>query len=382
MRIALVIEKLSARGGREKSTAQIAAELARRGHQVTIFCQHCDEASRAALPGVAIQELPSRCPMRCGKLIGFVRAVRRATAEGGFDVVHSMLPLPGADVYQVRGGTVPGNRQAGAMRRHGLGKVFAHVGGLFNLMRRVQARLEARAAADENMRWLTVSDLVAAEVRRFYGREKGVRTVYNAVEIPSADAAQRRAWRDQVRRRHGIGEDQLLLISVAANWPLKGMDYLLRAFAQWSPAHPQARLLLIGPADQHAKVAALAGPLAEKVTLCSETDDIFAYYSAADALVLLSWQDACSRVVLEATRWGLSSLTTALNGAAEVLAGGAGIVVATPDDLAAVVAGLERLANPAQRAAMARCCLAKADFLSLARHVDELEEVYTEVVRS
>ena len=382
MKIALVIEKLSSRGGREKSTAQIAAELARRGYQVTILCQHADEASRLALPGVAIQELPSRCPLRWGKLSGFARAVRQAAAQGAFDVVHAMLPLPGADVYQVRGGTVPGNRQAGLMRRHGLGKAFARVGCLFNLTRRAQARLEARAAADEGMRWLTVSDLVAGEVRRFYGRGKGVRTVYNAVEIPTADAAQRRAWRDQVRRRHGIGDDQLVLLSVAANWPLKGMDYLLRAFSQWSPGHPDARLLLVGPADQHAKVAALAGPLAGKVILCDETDDIFAYYSAADALVLLSWQDACSRVVLEATRWGLPSLTTALNGASEVLAGGAGIVVSAPDDLAAVVAGLERLADPAERAAMAGRCLAKADFLSLRRHVNELEEVYTEVVRS
>jgi len=159
------------------------------------------------------------------------------------------------------------------------------------------------------------------------------------------------------------------------------MDWLLRAFAQWSLAHPEAHLCLIGPAREYAKVRSLAMPLADKVTLCGETDDIFAYYSAADALVLLSWQDACSRVVLEATRWGLPSLTTALNGASEVLSDGAGIVVATPADLGEIVAGLERLASPDERAAMAQRCLAKSEFLSLRRHVDELEAVYAEVVR-
>ena len=109
--------------------------------------------------------------------------------------------------------------------------------------------------------------------------------------------------------------------------------------------------------------------------------DIFRYYSAADVVLLLSWQDACSRVILEAVRWGVPSITTRYNGAAEVLAEGAGIVVESPDDSAGVAAALATMCDPASRAHMRRACLAKADYLSIRRHVDELEALYRELAR-
>jgi glycosyltransferase involved in cell wall biosynthesis len=104
-------------------------------------------------------------------------------------------------------------------------------------------------------------------------------------------------------------------------------------------------------------------------------------YSAADAVVLLSWQDACSRVILEAIRWRLASLTTRFNGAAELLARGAGKVVESPRDRAAVVAAMERLADPSRRREMSAACREIADFVGVARHVDELEGIYREVAR-
>jgi glycosyltransferase involved in cell wall biosynthesis len=83
-------------------------------------------------------------------------------------------------------------------------------------------------------------------------------------------------------------------------------------------------------------------------------------------------------VVLEATRWGVPSITTAYNGAAEVMADGAGIVVPSPRDLPAIVAAMDELADPARRAACADVCRRKADDLSMDRHVDQLLAAYAE----
>ena len=109
------------------------------------------------------------------------------------------------------------------------------------------------------------------------------------------------------------------------------------------------------------------------------TDEIHQWYAAADACVLLSWYDPCSRVVLEATRWGIPSITTVYNGASEILADGAGIIVGSPKDRRAVAAAMEELADPHRRAMRARACLDVAERLSMDRHVEELLKIYTEV---
>jgi UDP-glucose:(heptosyl)LPS alpha-1,3-glucosyltransferase len=97
--------------------------------------------------------------------------------------------------------------------------------------------------------------------------------------------------------------------------------------------------------------------------------------------ILLSWYDPCSRVVLEATRWGVPSITTTYNGAAEVLAQGCGIVVESPLDIQGAVAAMEKLADPSLRAQMSRKCLSASPRLSIERHVDELIRCYQEVFR-
>ena len=98
--------------------------------------------------------------------------------------------------------------------------------------------------------------------------------------------------------------------------------------------------------------------------------------------MLLSWYDPCSRVVLEATRWSVPSITTVYNGAAEVLARGAGLVVSSPADTDAVIRAMCELAEPARRAARARACMDVAGRLGMDRYVDELLAAYEEVLSS
>ena len=108
-------------------------------------------------------------------------------------------------------------------------------------------------------------------------------------------------------------------------------------------------------------------------------DNVWPWYAAADACVLLTWYDPCSRVVLEAARWAVPSITTVFNGAAEILARGAGLVVSSPDDIDAAARAMGDLADPDCRSALRQACRDVADELSIGRHIDELLEVYTEV---
>jgi UDP-glucose:(heptosyl)LPS alpha-1,3-glucosyltransferase len=209
--------------------------------------------------------------------------------------------------------------------------------------------------------------------------------VYNGVDLPAIDADDWRHWRQRRRYDLGVGQQDTVFLSVAGNFALKGVDQAIRHYARWRRrwgAGRTTRFVVVGGemTERHERTANLLG-VGREVLFVPPTPDIFEWYAAADACVLLSWYDPCSRTVLEAVRCGIPAVTTGYNGAAEILAGGAGIVVAGPGDADGTVAAFEELADPRKRAERADKCRAIADSLSMAEHVGRLDEVYREVAR-
>lgn len=381
MKVALVIERLDpSRGGRETSTAQIAEGLARRGCQVTVLCQQ----GRWDAPGVAIEALGTRGLTRCARLANFAHDVQLAMAGGRFDVVHATLPIPGVDVYQPRGGTVPAQLVASLRRRSMIGRAIRRLAEPLNLTRRQMGDLESQVMADGRTWRLAVSQMVAEEFTQYYGPSGRQRVVYNAVDVPAVSDEQRADWRQELRFRLGVGQADAVFVTAATNFALKGVQEAIEAFADWagrSQAGRSARLVVIGRTHVEGwRRLANQLDVGTQVVFVPPTREMFQYYSAADAVLLLSWYDPCSRVILEALRWGLPGITTAYNGASEMLQRGAGIVVQSPRDRRALVDAYERLGDAASRHPFAQACRAIGDWLGMDRHVTELLEVYNEVL--
>lgn len=380
MKIALIIERMDAgRGGREKSTAQIAAALVRRGHTVEVLCQR----GRLDSPGVTVRPLGRRGLSRRARLEHFVADVQRALDGGGYDASHAMLPVPGASIYQPRGGTVPGQIAASVRRRGALGGWAVRLGSALNGQRRAMGRLEAQLVTEGKTLCLAGSAMVAREFADHYGRTDRVRVVFNAVDIPDVSQDDRDHWRQETRYRLNIERDEVVFLTAAANLGLKAVDKAILALARWRSLRaekPRARLIVLGgeSSDEgYQRIASLNG-VAPFTHFLPATKEIFRYYSAADVCLLLSWYDACSRVVLEAVRWGLPCITTRYNGAAEALAGGAGLVVSNPADLREVAAAYETLYDPEARRHAAEACRAEGPRLAMDRQIDELEQAYRE----
>jgi glycosyltransferase involved in cell wall biosynthesis len=246
MKIALVIEQMdTARGGREVSTAQIAGALARRGQQVTVICQR----SRWQCEGVAVHALGTRGLVRTSRFRNFVADVGRYLRENRFDVVHTVAPVPGANFYQPRGGTLPGNavareRQGGgaALRQRLLGGLYVH--------RRMLGEMERRLVEDPRVTCLAVSEMVAEEFRVHYGRRDRLRVVYNGVDVPEASPSQREAWRAERRATLGVTEQDTVFLCVAQNFSLKGVEQAMGHFLRWcdsrGPRAGKARLVVVG----------------------------------------------------------------------------------------------------------------------------------------
>ncbi|RPI58219.1 MAG: hypothetical protein EHM48_10410, partial [Planctomycetaceae bacterium] len=129
MRVALVIERMDVtRGGRETSTAQVAGALHNRGCDVTILCQTAAWSGN----GVKVEALGLRGRGRRAQMRNFVADVRAQIASGRFDIIHTMLPIPGANVYQPRGGTIPAQLDASQRRRSGLSRLTSRLANEFN----------------------------------------------------------------------------------------------------------------------------------------------------------------------------------------------------------------------------------------------------------
>jgi glycosyltransferase involved in cell wall biosynthesis len=104
-----------------------------------------------------------------------------------------------------------------------------------------------------------------------------------------------------------------------------------------------------------------------------------------DAVVLPSYNDACSRLVLEGLAVGKPAITTRFNGACDYLGEGRyGCIVEPCDDVEALANAMLELCDPAKVQAM--CQAIERDNLreqvSMHRHARELLELYRQIIQN
>lgn len=162
----------------------------------------------------------------------------------------------------------------------------------------------------------------------------------------------------QAAARAALGlEGAPLLLSVGHLVPVKGHDIALQALAQLLPRHPGARLVFVGDGPLRGALQAQAQALgiAAQVHFAGAVpnDQLAAWYSAADLLVLASRSEGWANVLLEAMACGTPVVATAVGGTAEVVGRPDVGRVVPPLDPAALAAGIESmLAAAPDRAAV------------------------------
>lgn len=320
---------------------------------------------------------------RVQRLRGFIVDVQKLIRAKKFEIVHAMLPVPQADVYQIRSGTLPELRAAALRRRGLLSRGGALLAWHLNSYRNYLMGLEQQVMRDRSVLCLPVSQAVAVEVARYYDRIKGVNVVYNGVACVRPSDWQ--ATRQNRRRRLGLNDDDLMMLLPANDFRRKGVRETLVAFARWlkvQRGRSSAKLVVIGreSTSEYQRLATRLG-CADATVFAEFDEDIAGWFCAADACLLLSWYDPCSRVILESIRFGVPSVTTLMNGASEILRDGAGIVVSSPDSSAEVLSAFNHLSDTKTRAEMSESCLRIQGRLSIESHVAQLRRIYDRIVR-
>jgi len=231
---------------------------------------------------------------------------------------------------------------------------------------------------------LALSKQTQADFQRIHGvAAEQVRLGYNGVDPVRFSPKHRARHRQTVRRWLGVDDNTLLLLIVAHNFTLKGVPAALRAMGQLARERRPVHLAVVGGRRlrRYERMAARLGA-ASSVTFTGTVGDTVPFYAAADVYVHPTFHDSCSLVVLEALASGLPVITSRLNGAAELLTEGVeGYVLKDPANVDALLAGLDPLFDPTVRRRMGHAARALAMEHTLERNVNEVLDVYEEVVR-
>lgn len=368
MRIALFIERFEPRrGGVENVAWTVAHDLARAGDEVHVIARRASAESQVRVHQVDVSDRWQ--PLR---VLGFSRATARVAPRGSFDVVYSLARTAHQDVYRAGAGS-----HANYMER----RYRKMLGSLYKLSPRhaVLLAIERRVFRDSSQTVQCGSEMVRRELQQRYAiPSERLVVVRNGVDLARfrQTPEERETQRARLRTELGIG-DQLVWLFAGSGFARKGLDTALRALARTECGDSQ--LWVVG-ADRPSAWVRLAGSLgvAPRVHFLGFREDMPALYAAADALVLPTRYDACANVCFEAAAAGIPVVTTASNGAAEVLAGG-GFTISDPEDSIAVAAALDTLSDPDTRARMGDAAYAAAGGLDWSEHVTRLRSLFAEL---
>jgi UDP-glucose:(heptosyl)LPS alpha-1,3-glucosyltransferase len=363
-------------GGTERYLDYLAADLAGRGHEVTILCRSHAEAPH---PAVRFVRLGGWALGRGHRLWRFARAVEDHLAAQPYDVVLGLGRTWSQDVIRLGGGTwalyleraMPADRPA-----------WQRWLGRDALADRICLGIERRALAPGGTPFVIAnSRMIAGEIQRRYGCEpERIRVVHNAVDTARFDPALRDGPGAALRRSWGFAADDTVLLFLGSNYARKGLDRVLAGLAEVAPAFPRARLAVAGfdgDIDGWRRRAAAAG-LADRVVFAGGRRDVEACYAAADVYLLPTLYDPFANTTVEALACGLPVVTTDGNGGCEVLDDACGTVLPWTCDGHAIAGALRRWCAPgaaaAARDAARAAALANRVELGMARSRAVLDE--------
>jgi glycosyltransferase involved in cell wall biosynthesis len=356
-------------GGAQRQLEAIAPHLEARGVHLDVVTRRPGGApAREDIPGSGtIHRVSPSGGSKARDSLLFALGGTRQVVRLRPDVVHAFDLLSPSTV---------GVSAAGLLRVPMVVKILSvGVGGdVDRLLRKPGGERRLALLARRVAAFVCLSEEVEAElVDHGVPRERLVR-IPNAVDAerfrpPAGDE------RARLRAELGWREGEHVALYCGRFYEAKRLDRLIAAMAD-----APGRLVLFGEGPAEARLRELAAPLGDRVELRSPVPDTAPLYRAADAYVSASGSEGMSGSVLEALSSGLPAVAAPASGMAELLAGGAGLLLpdAEPGSFAAALSRLADETDLAPRLGAAARERALARYTP-ARVADALAELYADV---
>lgn len=226
----------------------------------------------------------------------------------------------------------------------------------------------AAARTSRELSWLSRLVLGGAETvyansenSRRMALEFGAEAERVAVVYPGVDCQRFRpdVNGEAVRRRHGVGANDLVVLTVGRLQRRKGQDIAILATSALASRRPGLRHLVVGNGEDYEYLGQLIQGLeqSDHVTLVGEVDDseLAEYYAAADVFLLPNREErgdieGFGIVFLEAAASGKPAIGGRSGGVSEAIEDGVTGILVDAEQVDLVIAALESLtASPALR---------------------------------
>ncbi len=361
-------------GGAERFVELLAKGMLARGHDVSLVMRCADASSplggwaqTLSDCGVSVTPVDMNLPYGLTTL----GRLRTAFREQVPDVVHLNMPGP----YDAQMAVMaPMARRAGAR-----GVVATeHLPMVSPLWKRALVRRWAMRSVD------IVTTVCAANVPFLTGQHRvpdsKVRAVHNGL-----DREHGRAEVDvtAVRRRAGVGDNDVVVLFVGNLLPHKGLLRVLHAMPSISET---AHLVVVGDGPDRAHGESLA----EKLGIASrvhwqgrlEANEVRDWMLAGDLLTLPSTIEGLPYVIMEAMACGLPVVASNVYGIPEMITAQENGLLVNPNDVAAIAAAIHRLvADATLRVQMGIAARKRFELeFTLETHLDKFESIYREVI--
>lgn len=341
MKIALVHMRHAHAGGTERYLNLLARFLAERGDDVRIVCRSHEDPPH---PSVRFERLDTPALGSAGRMRAFARALERHVARTEYDVVYGLGKTWTHDLIRLGGGCHATYLE---LAHDATLKPWERLLGGRARKHRLALAIEDRALAPNAYRRVVVnSRMVGADVERRHGVPKDkIELVYNGVDLERYTTAKRATLGSTLRRELRLRESSIAVLFLGSGYGRKGLDVVLRAFARAASVNQALELVVVGYDSEQARYQTLARKLGidARARFLGGRRDTEACYSACDLYVLPTRYDPFANTTIEALASGLPVITSAQNGASELIEPGVqGDVLTSAEDEDAMTTALGR----------------------------------------
>jgi UDP-glucose:(heptosyl)LPS alpha-1,3-glucosyltransferase len=380
-KVAIIIERSDvALGGAERSVSELAEAIGAIGCETHII------AAKGQATASNVHILCAGLPGKRTSYQVFARELKKHIENNRYDIIHSVLPFDFADIYQPRSGTFAESiiRKAATYSNPIIQNLKIKTAFL-NFRRTAWLNAERRLAEGQaGPLVVAISNYVAGQFRTHYHiPENRMVVIPNGIKLAGQIEKSRL---DSLRTKLSAQPGSIQFLFVGHDFKRKGLDCLIEAFGelQKTDAKTSARLIVAGRANSTAyrRLAAKLG-VEEKIVFLGDVRDIQELIAASDVAILPTFDDPCSRFILEALAMGKPVITTKFNGAIDLFTDNRhGKAINDPRDIASLSEAIRYFTNRDNLNTAAAAIISDnlRQNVSVARVAQQLKAVYDEII--
>jgi UDP-glucose:(heptosyl)LPS alpha-1,3-glucosyltransferase len=303
MRIAVLVKRFITTGGAEKYAVEITRRLLQRGHEIHLYAREVDPL---LMEGIYLHQVPNR--LKFSSVLNsysFAKDVAAMLRCETYDIIHSHEKAFLQDVATLH--TFPYLQGMAHMSRL---KKFDRL----YLSPRAWLHLYLEKNQYQTQQLVAGSHSLQADIALYSGY-RPQQVITPGVDTTEFSASWSQDQRQSIRRDHGIGDDQLLVLFAGSDFMRKGLDDLIPAIGE------HMHLWVVGRGERHVhyqRLVALQG-LTERVHFKGLCDQMPELYAAADIVVLPARVEAFGMVILEAMASGCAVIVSKGAGVAALI---------------------------------------------------------------